>query len=232
MKRLFAFLLLTASGGVALAQEKLGVQSHDCQNWTASHSKAALPFNATARAAYRAWVLGFVSGVNTGSNTELLQEVDHTAVLRWLDGFCADNPTETISSAARSLVAELRTSGGKVSVQTTRSSVVDGATLVVPSDEVLADGRTVYLKNCAACHQANGRGVAGMFKSLVSPTIAIEKVNTVRAIMYGGGVMPAYWRSLSIQEISAAANYVQHSWGNRSTVLVEETDIVQGIKAR
>jgi hypothetical protein len=58
--------------------------------------------------AYEAWIFGYISAYNAyvfkGPNViEGLELVD---LRSWIDGYCKQNPQETLDSVARSLVAE------------------------------------------------------------------------------------------------------------------------------
>jgi cbb3-type cytochrome c oxidase subunit III len=88
------------------------------------------------------------------------------------------------------------------------------------------DGRAVFLLNCAACHQPNGRG-GGPYPPLArNPDInAIDSANLIQTVLNGrtgpitvngtqyGGNMPS-WRELSDDEIAAVLTYVRSTWGN------------------
>jgi cbb3-type cytochrome c oxidase subunit III len=88
------------------------------------------------------------------------------------------------------------------------------------------DGRGVFLLNCAACHQPNGRG-GGPYPPLAgNPDInAVDSANLIQTVLNGrtgpitvnstqyGGNMPS-WRELSDDEIAAVLTYVRSAWGN------------------
>jgi len=89
-----------------------------------------------------------------------------------------------------------------------------------------ADGRSVYQRQCAACHQAEGQGVPGAFPPLAgNPDLFRERLFPVRVILNGlsgaltvkgekySGVMPPF-DHLSDAEVAAAVNYVRGAWGN------------------
>ena len=101
--------------------------------------------------------------------------------------------------------------------------------------EVLARGEAVYLQNCAACHQANGQGLAGVFPPLAgSDYLEREREEVLSAALFGlsgpivvndveyNSVMPSMGY-LTDQELADAITYVFMSWGNSgSAVSVEE----------
>ncbi len=54
------------------------------------------------------WLLGFVSGLNSGiDGPNLLESVDGPLVFDWMDKFCADNPKSDLYDGANSLLLEV-----------------------------------------------------------------------------------------------------------------------------
>lgn len=94
-------------------------------------------------------------------------------------------------------------------------------------EAVLPNGQTLYMNNCAACHQSDGRGLSGAFPSLVgSPIINDENPETLIRIILEGydarpdfGVMPGFQDSLTDEEIVAIANHERSNWGNKAGVV-------------
>jgi cytochrome c oxidase subunit 2 len=84
-------------------------------------------------------------------------------------------------------------------------------------------GATVYAANCAACHQASGKG-AGPIKALDGSAIVLNKDHkeVISSLLNGraNGAMPA-WKSLSDTEIAAVITYAKNSWSNQSGDLVQ-----------
>lgn len=90
-------------------------------------------------------------------------------------------------------------------------------------------GAEVYSTVCAACHQTDGRGLAGAFPPLVdNPNVAdaayLEDVilnGREGEIVVGGetynGVMPAF-STLSSEEVAAVVGYVQNELGQPGEV--------------
>jgi cytochrome c6 len=80
-----------------------------------------------------------------------------------------------------------------------------------------ADGKTLFAKNCAACHQANGRGIPGAFPALVASPVAIGPADAVTEVLLKGrGGMPDFSTSLDDADIAAVLTYARSSWGNRA----------------
>jgi mono/diheme cytochrome c family protein len=88
----------------------------------------------------------------------------------------------------------------------------------------LRAGQSVYLKNCAQCHQDNGRGISGAVPNLAgNAAIKMERPNDMIVAILQGlqgtggyGQMPSFAGALSDQDIADVANYVRTSWGDRA----------------
>jgi len=101
---------------------------------------------------------------------------------------------------------------------------------VLAADQV--DGAQVYAANCAACHQANGQGLTGVFPPLAASRWVLGSSERLAQIMLYGiqgpievqgatynGVMPAF-AHLSDAELAAVTSHVRSSWGNAADPLV------------
>ena len=89
------------------------------------------------------------------------------------------------------------------------------------------DGKQIFGVKCAACHQATGLGVAGVFPPLAGAewVIGDEKV-LVNILLHGidgeievkgnkySGAMPAF-STLSDDELAAVLSYIRSDWGNQ-----------------
>jgi cytochrome c oxidase subunit 2 len=87
--------------------------------------------------------------------------------------------------------------------------------------ELTSRGEKLYNANCAACHQANGKGVAGAFPALAgAPTVLGPKEPQIEVLLNGkGAAMPA-WKQLSDVEIAALITYTRNAWGNQTELNV------------
>jgi cytochrome c oxidase subunit 2 len=84
--------------------------------------------------------------------------------------------------------------------------------------ELVAKGATVYAANCAACHQANGKGVPGAFPALDgSKVVTGPPQDQIHIVLNGkpGTAMPP-WKQLSDVDIASVITYTRYSWGNKS----------------
>jgi len=91
----------------------------------------------------------------------------------------------------------------------------------LPTDERM-EIAALYLDHCSGCHQAQGRGVPGVFPPLAGNgvVVAADPANIIKVVL--GGVpaqgkyvpMPGFATQLTDQGIADLANYVRTSWGN------------------
>ncbi|MBL7543152.1 MAG: nitrite reductase, copper-containing [Bdellovibrionaceae bacterium] len=94
-------------------------------------------------------------------------------------------------------------------------------------------GKNVYTQNCAACHQPDGKGIAGAFPPLANSdwlnkdakrAISVVKNGLSGAITVNGNqfnsVMPAL--GLSEEDIANVLTFVYHSWGNSKKVVTKK----------
>ena len=97
-----------------------------------------------------------------------------------------------------------------------------------------ADGKQIFAAKCAACHQATGLGVAGVFppvagsewvlgdeKQLINILLhGVEGEMQVKGAVYKGA-MPA-WKTLSNDELAAVISYIRADWGNQAPAVQAE----------
>jgi len=97
------------------------------------------------------------------------------------------------------------------------------------------DGKALYGKVCAACHQLNGQGLPGAFPPLVNSSyVTSDKIERLAAIMIYGlqgpikvngveynGVMTAQINVLNEAELAAVATYIRQAWGNNASPVEE-----------
>jgi mono/diheme cytochrome c family protein len=94
-------------------------------------------------------------------------------------------------------------------------------------DDILKRGEKVYAANCAACHQANGKG-AGPIKPLDGAAVVLDadKAKQIAVLLNGqnNGAMPA-WKQLSDTDIAAVITYTKNNWSNKTGQLVQPADV-------
>ncbi|PUA17392.1 cytochrome c oxidase subunit II [Glaciimonas sp. PCH181] len=88
-------------------------------------------------------------------------------------------------------------------------------------DELKTRGEKVYVANCAACHQATGKGVPGAFPALDGdPVVNGPRAAQIHVVLEGkvdGSMqMPAWKAVLSDTEIAAVITYTRNTWSNKA----------------
>ncbi|MBU6466183.1 MAG: cytochrome c oxidase subunit II [Burkholderiales bacterium] len=95
-------------------------------------------------------------------------------------------------------------------------------------DDILKRGEKVYGSNCAACHQANGKG-AGPVKPLDGSAIVRDPdhARQIQTVLHGAanGAMPS-WKQLSDTDLAAVISYTTNAWSNKTGQLVQPAEIV------
>ena len=93
-------------------------------------------------------------------------------------------------------------------------------------------GAKIYAANCAACHQANGKG-AGPIKPLDGSPVVLDgnKVREITTVLQGvnNGAMPS-WRQLSDTELAAVITFTKNHWGNQTGQLVQPSEVAAARK--
>ena len=93
--------------------------------------------------------------------------------------------------------------------------------------DMMARGEKVYAANCAACHQANGKG-AGPIKALDGDVVVLDPdhAREIMVLLKGqaGGAMPS-WKQLSDTDLAAVATFTKNSWSNKTGQLVQPAEV-------
>ena len=99
-------------------------------------------------------------------------------------------------------------------------------------DDLAKRGEKVYAANCAACHQANGKG-AGAIKPVDGSPIVLDadKSKQIAVLLNGqaNGAMPA-WKQLSDTEIAAVITYTKNNWSNKTGQIVQPAEVLAARK--
>ncbi|PPD56736.1 MAG: cytochrome c oxidase subunit II [Methylotenera sp.] len=95
-------------------------------------------------------------------------------------------------------------------------------------EDLVAQGKGVYEKNCAVCHQVNGAGLPPAFPAMTGSAIALGPIfgpdgkylkdGHLDRLLNGKGVMPAWKATLNDTEIAAVITYERQALGNSATV--------------
>ena len=112
------------------------------------------------------------------------------------------------------------------------AALADDPTKVWTVADMVKRGESVYAANCAACHQANGKG-AGPIKPLDGAAVVLDADHkkTIQVLLNGqnNGAMPA-WKQLSDTEIAAVITYAKNSWSNKTDQVVQPSEVVAARK--
>jgi cytochrome c oxidase subunit 2 len=111
--------------------------------------------------------------------------------------------------------------------QKAMAAKMDDPNKVWALEDILKRGEKVYAANCAACHQANGKG-AGPIKALDGSAVVLDtdKAKQIKILLNGqaNGAMPA-WKQLSDTDIAAVISYTKNNWSNKTGQLVQPAEI-------
>jgi len=95
-------------------------------------------------------------------------------------------------------------------------------------DELMDHGANVYQAQCAACHQADGSGLAPAFPALAmngEPTGALEDHLAVVLDGREGTAMTGFRERLQPQDIAAALTYTRNAWRDGEGEIVQPSTI-------
>ena len=98
--------------------------------------------------------------------------------------------------------------------------------------DLATKGQTIFAANCAACHQANGKGVPGAFPALDGSKVVNGPADAQIALLLNGKAgtaMPA-WKQLSDTDIAAVITYTRNAWGNHSGEAIQPSAILAARK--
>ena len=189
----------------------------------------------TAHDVIHAWwvpALGMKKDAVPGFINELWFRVDEPGVYR---GQCAELcgrdhgfmpvVVEAVSQAKYDQWLASMKSGEPMQVASAAdASAAPVASSTMSVNDLMAKGEKAYLTHCAACHQANGQGMAPTFPALAGSALVAGPAEVqIQQVLKGKNAMPplAY---VSDTDIAAAITYTRNSWGNDSGV-VQPADV-------
>lgn len=95
-------------------------------------------------------------------------------------------------------------------------------------DDISKRGEKVYAANCAACHQANGKG-AGPIKPLDGAAVVLDADKTKQILVLLNGqnnaTMPS-WKQLSDTDLASVITYTKNNWSNKTGQLVQPAEVL------
>jgi cytochrome c oxidase subunit 2 len=110
-------------------------------------------------------------------------------------------------------------------------AMADDPSKVWTQEDLIARGQKVYDANCAACHQANGKG-GGAIKALDgSPKVlSDDKAVQIHVLLNGqNNIMPS-WKQLSDTEIASVITFTKNHWSNKTGQTVQPAEVLAARK--
>jgi cytochrome c oxidase subunit 2 len=95
-------------------------------------------------------------------------------------------------------------------------------------EELMAKGEEAYNRSCAACHQANGEGIPGVFPAMKGGAISTgELAGHLDIVVNGkpGTAMQAFGEQLNEVDLAAIITYERNAWGNDLGDVVQPVDV-------
>jgi cytochrome c oxidase subunit 2 len=102
------------------------------------------------------------------------------------------------------------------------------STQTLSKDDLMAKGEQVYNKICAACHQATGQGIPGVFPAIAGSKIATgDKAAHINIVVHGksGTAMQAFGEQLNAVDLAAVITYERNAFGNDAGDVVQPSDV-------
>ena len=108
------------------------------------------------------------------------------------------------------------------------AAAAESAKKVWTMDDLIAKGESVYKTNCAACHQAEGQGIPGVFPAITGSPIATGPIDAHRDIIMNGKAgtaMQAFAGQLDDVDMAAVITYQRNALGNNVGDMVQPSAI-------
>ena len=98
--------------------------------------------------------------------------------------------------------------------------------------ELAAKGATIFAANCAACHQANGKGLPGAFPALDGSKVVNGPAEAQIVLVLNGkqGTAMPPWKQLSNTDIASVITYTRNTWGNHSGEAIQPAQVLAARK--
>ena len=93
--------------------------------------------------------------------------------------------------------------------------------------DLVASGEKVFAANCAACHQANGKGVPNAFPALDgSKVVNGPPADQIHLVLNGKtGTAMASFKGLSNADLASVITYTRNAWGNKTGQAIQPAQI-------
>ena len=171
-------------------------------------------------------LLARLDGRNPKANDAILDGID-----RFIPGESGRRRTVFLPQEPKPLAAFARTGGaqaeraaGLLKYLRWRGQQIDEATALAtlsPADRKRFDAGRDEFKLCAACHQPQGQGMAGLAPPLVgSPWVNGNKAAVIRIVLQGktnGEMTMPPLAALEDEKIAAILTYIRRAWGHEAS---------------
>lgn len=97
-------------------------------------------------------------------------------------------------------------------------------------DELVSRGQSVYIDNCATCHQPNGQGQGSKYPALAGSEITTGTIEShIDRVLNGKAdtEMQAWAPQLSDLDIAAVITYERNSWGNNMAEVIQPMTVYE-----
>ncbi|HCQ28659.1 MAG TPA: hypothetical protein DIU39_00120 [Flavobacteriales bacterium] len=147
-----------------------------------------------------------------------------------------DSKSHSTDAKPQSMVEETAATTDEATEETTEEQTAEATET---AEETGESGEEIYKRMCAACHQPDGKGLAGTFPPLAgSDYLMADKERAIKLVKNGlegeitvngekyTGTMPP--QALSNEEIAKVLTYVYTHFNDAEGVTVEEVNKVLG----
>ncbi|TDJ44257.1 MAG: c-type cytochrome [Gammaproteobacteria bacterium] len=96
--------------------------------------------------------------------------------------------------------------------------------------ELVTRGESVYMDNCATCHQPNGLGQSSKYPALAGSDITTGTIEShIDRVLNGKAdtEMQAWAPQLSDLDIAAVITYERNSWGNEMGQVIQPMTVYE-----
>ncbi|MCC7450997.1 MAG: cytochrome c [Anaerolineae bacterium] len=82
--------------------------------------------------------------------------------------------------------------------------------------QLISRGQTVFLEQCAECHQVDGSGWSHLYPKLAgNPIVTLHDAEPIiDTVVYGQGSMMGFREKIPGDDIAAVLSYIRQAWGN------------------
>ncbi len=107
-------------------------------------------------------------------------------------------------------------------------AIKEAAKKTLTMDELMSEGKVVYDKLCASCHQPDGSGLPPTFPAIAGSPIANGDVSLhLNRVINGGQGMPPFGEQLTPVEAAAVITFQRNAFGNKTEDVVQPIDVVK-----